>query len=222
MIKKCQIRLSCPPNQFGFGNSQLTAVGHYNDNKHPHVLHLTLLRNPFTRAAIWLLSRLPLAFQNLVRPICPHWFLPKSLVLKKLKPTREDLFDNEKRMYKRLHDLQGSMIPYFYGEGVCEGARALILSEVNGIHPSHQIDPLPLEDFQDQVKLPLEALRDRGVVYDDVGLENLFIVGDKIMLVDLESVWEPGPDDMVYFFDSYLANFTALYKEYICGLSMDF
>ncbi|KAK7394071.1 hypothetical protein QQX98_013143 [Neonectria punicea] len=206
--------------KFGFGHSQLTAIGHYNDHGHPHVLHLTLQRSPFTRAASQLLLRLPSILQSLVRPLCPGWLLPTSLILKKLKPGWDDEFDNEKRMYERLQDLQGSTIPFFHGEGRCEGTRALILSKVNGVEPFNQNDPLPLVDFQDRASVAFDALRARGVMYDDIKLDNLLITGDRIVLIDLESVWEP--EDMDYFFKSCVDNIVRLYNIYLSGLEMDF
>jgi tRNA A-37 threonylcarbamoyl transferase component Bud32 len=111
--------------------------------------------------------------------------LPPSVIVKKKKIGWDEEFENEKRMYGKLEALQGHRIPMFYGEGICDGTRAYILSNIGG---KDLIDSAGLN--QDYLRTLLkEAFKDMhnlGVTHDDNKLDNYFLVGGKIMFVDLE------------------------------------
>lgn len=92
-------------------------------------------------------------------------------------------------MYKRLEAAQGDLIPRYYGEALCEGSRALILSRIHGVLSCEQTPPyVTLDGFQTRLKSALQKLHAFGLSYDDTKLRNVFLVGDKIMFVDLEWV----------------------------------
>ncbi|KPM42285.1 hypothetical protein AK830_g4282 [Neonectria ditissima] len=177
--------------EFRLGHSIVSATGKANDSKHLNVVHLSILRSPFERTLLALILRLPIFLQTLIATIFPGLFLPHRVVLKKVKPGWLEEFENEKLMYERLQSLQGRVIPKFYGEAQFEGTRALILSEVVGIMPWEQrLPPLQADEFKELVEVAFQELNAFGLAYDDVKLDNMIIVQDRVVLVDLESVYE--------------------------------
>ncbi|KPM34021.1 hypothetical protein AK830_g12550 [Neonectria ditissima] len=185
--------------KFRFKTNTLSAVGDWNDREHPNVLRLTILRSSFDQAIISFLLALPHAIQNLARALVPGYFLPSRIVLKKMKPEWDDEFNNEVCMYERLRSVQGSLIPICYGLATCEGKRALILSEVNGVLPFEQpIDsPLDAPEFCRRLKAAFEELGSFGLMYGDPKLDNYLLVDDRIVILDLESVEEGQEEGVV-------------------------
>jgi hypothetical protein len=59
-------------------------------------------------------------------------FLPLTVILKKTKPGCEKQFSREKEAYKLLQQIQGTVIPKFYGEAIYDSPPALILSAFTG------------------------------------------------------------------------------------------
>ena len=135
-----------------------------------------------------LLSWLPRAMQALILPL--SWCLPANIVLKKLKPGWEEEFANKKHMYTKLKRLQGEVIPIFYGEARCDdGTPALILSDVGGVPLWHESAfELAEMDLKKMLQASFGSLASYGVYYDDLKLDNLRFVGDKIVILDLENV----------------------------------
>ncbi|RSL69634.1 hypothetical protein CEP54_002153 [Fusarium duplospermum] len=127
--------------KFRFNGNTVTAVGDWSDREHPNVLRLTILRSSFDQAVISILLALPYSLQNLARTLVPGYFLPPRIVLKQMKPEWDDEFNNEVCMYKRLRPVQGHLVPICYGLAWCDGKRALVLSEIDGVLPFEQ----PLE-----------------------------------------------------------------------------
>lgn len=145
------------------------------------------------------------------------------MVLKKVKPGWLEEFENEKTMYERLQSLQGSMIPRFYGEAKFEGTRALILSEVVGIMPWEQkLPPLQCEEFKELVEAAFRKLNAFGLAYDDIKLDNMILVQNRVVLVDLESVYEPSPEDMEYCFYSDRCQLEVVYNRFLDNYENDF
>ena len=158
----------------------------------------------------------------LVMTAFPAFFLPDRVVLKKTKPGWLEEFDNEKRMYRRLEHLQGRMIPKLYGEAEFEGARALILSEVVGIMPwEQQRPPLEVDEFKKLVEVVFGELNAVDLGYEDIKLDNFIMVQDRIVLVDLESVYEPKPEDREYSFNSDRIHLGVIYKRYLDNYDKD-
>ena len=200
----------------------MSAVGEAIDSGHPGVLRLTVLRSPFERALTTLIFKLPSLIQQFIRFFFPGFFLPDCVVLKKLKPNWDEEFDNEKLMYQRLASLQGDVIPKFYGETKFEGSRALVLSEVVGVLPIKQkLPPLEPKEFQRRVEAAFRELAAFDLAYDDVKLDNMIMVEDRIVLVDLESVWEPEPHKREYAFKSYVSHAMLVYDRYLNSLDDD-
>ncbi|KAJ5204949.1 uncharacterized protein N7498_005828 [Penicillium cinerascens] len=63
----------------------------------------------------------------------PRLGLPATVIVKQEKPKREAEFRDEIFAYKRLRELQGTVIPTLFGQGSFNGRPALILSEIGGI-----------------------------------------------------------------------------------------
>ena len=120
----------------------------------------------------------------------PGLFLPKQLILKKKKRDWDEEFDNEKAKYELLKALQGDVIPICYGEVKYEGERALLLSYVDGVS-LYDITDLPIDEVQRMIEDAFWPLQEYGVVPNDTKLDNFILVGDKLVIIDLEHVYEP-------------------------------
>lgn len=113
-------------------------------------------------------------------------------------------FDREKQVYDVLKPLQGTVIPYLYGEGVYDGSSALVLSFVRGktIYELLREGRLPkdkdLEALRNCLQDALRALTVYGVEYTDMKTDNFLLTDDgRATVVDLEqaelnraNVWE--------------------------------
>lgn len=194
----------------------MSAIGTVNDDCHPHVLRLAIIRNRFDHAVCALLFRLPPILQAPFRKIFPGYFLPPRVVLKKLKPDWDEEFDHEKRIYQTLKPLQGDVIPVLYGEGRAEGTRALILSEVVGVVPFEQKGtPLAKEEFKGRVEKALGALDKFGLAFGDTKLDNVILSDDRAVLVDLEWVFELAPDHIGRDFGMDLRHLVYTYCQWV-------
>ncbi|EEU37975.1 uncharacterized protein NECHADRAFT_84330 [Fusarium vanettenii 77-13-4] len=178
--------------KFRFHGNTVLAAGDWSDREHPNVLRLTIIRSSFDQAIISILLALPYTFQNFARALFPGYFLPSRIVLKKMKPEWDEEFDNEVRMYDRLRSVQGHLIPICYGLAWCDGKRALLLSEVNGVLPFEQpLDsPLDADEFCRRLRAAYGELGSFGLMYGDPKLDNYLLVDDRIVIVDLESAEE--------------------------------
>lgn len=142
-----------------------------------------------------LISKLPLTLQAWIGVICPpSWLLPDNIVLKTRKEGWDEEFETEKQMYVRMRALQGHGIPILYGEAAHKGDRALVLSDVGGV-PLYDDEGLEL-DVYNVTKMLEDALRPIiafGVEYADAKLDNFRLVGNQIVVLDFEQVYELGP-----------------------------
>lgn len=118
----CQHTLTIRLVQFRLGLFTVLAVAELFDSTFPHVLRLAIVPRPWDgllrRAAAWL----PRALCNLVKTCLPGPFLPPCVALKKLQKNTEchvELLENEQAMYRLLQPIQGTALPYFYGEATC-------------------------------------------------------------------------------------------------------
>lgn len=122
------------------------------------------------------------------------------MVVKKLKPGWDDEFKNEQDMYKKLEPLQGRVMPVFYGEARCEGTRALILSEVQGLNSIRQGEErLDWREYERRLKVACGELARYGVVLGDYNIPNIFVVDNRVMLVDLEKYYCVEPEEVDQF-----------------------
>lgn len=176
----------------------MSASGTYVDEIHDTVLRLHIHRTALDEFLHRILSYLPLLVLKLITPLFPRWTLPRTFILKKQKPDWEQEFENENRMYARLSAIQGSTIPVCFGETSLDGRRALVLSDVGRVtlcdRPALQRDRDEMEELIDAA---FWALTRFGVGYGDIKLDNFHLVsgpdGDRIMIVDLESIEELDP-----------------------------
>lgn len=202
--------------QFRLGHSIVSATGTANDSKHLNVVHLLIHRGHFERMLIVLILWLPIFIQTIIATIFPGLFLPDRVVLKKVKPGWLEEFDNEKHIYERLQSLQGRVIPHYFGEAQFEGTRALILSEVVGIMPWEQkLPPLQADEFKELVEVAFQELNAFSLAYDDIKLDNMILVQDRVVLVDLESVYEVPLEHREYVFNSDRIQLMVVYKRYL-------
>ena len=121
----------------------------------------------------------------------PGAFLPDQVILKVLKPDWDDEFDNEKRMYIKLEDLQGVCIPELYGEADYDGQRAMLICYIDG-DTLDNVTHLEAPDLQRKLEEAFMSLQSYGVIQEYHNLNNFILAGaDKIFIVDLERVLEP-------------------------------
>ncbi|QSZ33329.1 hypothetical protein DSL72_002917 [Monilinia vaccinii-corymbosi] len=90
-------------------------------------------------------------------------------------------------MYRRLQQLQGKFLPYFYGEAIYDDSPALVLSEIIG-RRLFELEIPPEEDEEMERKLDevYRALTVYHVMHGDPTLYNAMDIGDRIMLLDQE------------------------------------
>lgn len=203
--------------QFRFSGVYVRAVGHRVDSSHPNVLRLSLTRSTFGRLGAWIIQRLPATIRAYFRTVLPAYFLPQNVILKKLKPSWDDEFDNEKTMYSRLEPLQGRLIPICYGKAVYEGSRALILSVLEGVRPFYQdIDcPLDEDELDRRVESAFRQLATFGVTNGDTKLDNFLVTEQSVLLVDLESLDDVDPRDVELAVTSLRDHLMYQYKNYL-------
>ncbi|OAA50270.1 Protein kinase-like domain protein [Metarhizium rileyi] len=147
----------------------------------------------------------------------PGYFLPEQVILKSLKPGWDDEFENEKAMYTRLASLQGRLIPTFLGEAQYKGSPAVVLSFVDGVLPFQQDvnSPLAADEFERLVESALWEFTAFGVAYGDTKLDNFLIVGDGVVLLDLEAVSEVEPQLYKLAVTSHLDHIMHQYRSYL-------
>jgi len=63
----------------------------------------------------------------------PEWFLPPTVIFKRPKPDWEEEYATEKQAYNLSKPLQGTVIPYFYGEAIYGESPALVFSAIAGV-----------------------------------------------------------------------------------------
>lgn len=122
----------------------------------------------------------------------PEWFLPPTVILKKPKPDWEEEYATEKQAYNILRPLQGTIIPYFYGEAVYGGSPALVFSAIAGSNlfdlARNKFSESKDEALQESVEDAFKALTSYGVEYRDEKLDNFLWVDERVMVIDLEQV----------------------------------
>ncbi|KAH8430073.1 uncharacterized protein LDX57_007744 [Aspergillus melleus] len=125
-----------------------------------------------------------------------------SVIVKQQKDGWEEEFEVEKMAYNRLAQLQGEVIPYFYGQGSFNGLPAIVLSDIDGIAPDYLARSSNDEISEDSLEAYLEKVFREfskcGVLYRDQKLDSFLLCYDKdrrhgkVMVVDLEQVEFPS------------------------------
>jgi hypothetical protein len=167
-----------PQQNFWLGTRRVTARGKPCSH-HLNVVFLRVL--PGTLSLLFdLLSRVfPASWRERVEARWPEWFLPDHIIMKREKPGWEEEFDTEVDIYGTLAPLGGRVVPKL--DGVRR--RALILSDIDGFPLGEpEVGSLPLDRVEGMMKDAFQALADAGVGHGDPKLDNMHVVGDKIML----------------------------------------
>jgi len=101
----------------------------------------------------------------------------------------EEEFETEMRIAGILKPLQGAVVPIFYGEVQYSGMRALLFSDIGGFPLNDPDAPEILEPKLSQMlNYAFAATLRLGAQHGDTRLDNIHLVGDRIMIVD----WEMG------------------------------
>lgn len=101
----------------------------------------------------------------------------------------KEVIINEGRAYQVLESIQGTVIPYYYGEALYDGSPALIFSEVcwERLFDTFTTRPEGDDDTLEQrLEVAYKALQEHGIEHGDAVLYNIFEVGQKRMLIDFE------------------------------------
>ncbi|GLA65327.1 hypothetical protein AtubIFM54640_007077 [Aspergillus tubingensis] len=124
-----------------------------------------------------------------------------SVIIKQLKDDREEKFEDEQTAYTKLKDLQGGVIPEFYGQGYYDGLPALVLSDIPGItleDLTRSNEEVPENLIKSYLEDVFDKLSKYQAFYLDQKLDNFILCGDrehgysKVMAVDLENVEIPS------------------------------
>ncbi|KAG8405523.1 hypothetical protein J3458_022172 [Metarhizium acridum] len=103
----------------------------------------------------------------------------------------DEEFETEKSTYEKIKSLQGVRIPRYYGESKYNGTRAILLSDIGGACIGDPAGAIwDVQEFRRMMRDALTDLARFGVLPDDIGLENFHLVGDKVMAVDFEMVYD--------------------------------
>lgn len=173
--------------KFRFRTRFITAAAAISFDTHPNVLRLHV--PPTQRLVKKAIQLLPLYLRNWFETTFPEWNLPSRLVLKKYKEGWDEEFDTEIATYELVKPLQGIVVPKCYGELEYEGTRALLLSDVGGHNVATPEGSIAREpDFRRMLHTAFDALARFDVRHGDLKLDNLHVVGNKIMVLDLERV----------------------------------
>ncbi|GLB01604.1 hypothetical protein AtubIFM57258_000013 [Aspergillus tubingensis] len=123
-----------------------------------------------------------------------------SIIIKQQKEDWEEEFEDEKTAYTKLKDLQGEVIPYFYGQGYYDGLPALIISDIPGItlyDLARSNEEVPEKLIKSYLEDVFDKLSKYRAFHCDQKLDNFILCGDrehgysKVMAVDLEQVEIP-------------------------------
>jgi hypothetical protein len=180
---------------------------------------LRIHRSLFDTAVGWLAAFFPIFVRQRIQTFLPGLFLPPTVIIKKLKPTWDAEFDNEKRIYQKLPPLQGRVIPVLYGEGICaDGTRALLLSDVGNtsLH-AKEVKTLSKPALKAMLKPAVKAMLELGVEPADQNPRNYHLVGDRVFVLDFEDTAEVDPaevDELAEAVAEGVAHWTLFYHQH--------
>ncbi|KAL6893391.1 hypothetical protein GGI43DRAFT_184024 [Trichoderma evansii] len=188
-------RAASPPRPvetvtFWLRTRSITGIGEVYNSKHRNVRRLTIQPKWIDKIVFSALSICPKFTQHHLQKWFPEWYLPRNIVLKTQKPNWENEFHAEIKFYRALESLQGTYIPQYLGTTEFEGVRSHILSDVGGIcmadidEDDESIAPAVEKLFRHTIST-VAAL---GHYQNDMRLDNFHLVGDRIVIVDLEQM----------------------------------
>ncbi|KAJ6133118.1 hypothetical protein N7471_008333 [Penicillium samsonianum] len=119
-----------------------------------------------------------------------------SVIVKQQKNNWEKEFWNEKAVYDKLKELQGKVIPFFFGQGYYDGLPALVLSEIDGVtlyELARSKNDFPAEALKTYLEDVFRQFSEYGALYRDQRLDNFLLCDQgsqrsRVMVVDLEQV----------------------------------
>lgn len=150
-----------------------------------NIFRLKLCRSVFGRLMYELLPHLPAQIRTWIVTWRPEWILPPVVIIKRLKPKWEVEFEHENQIYDKLLPLQGKVIPVCYGKATYNKVPSMVLSDIGGtpLDAKHDIEWKALERKIVEAYRPVLEL---GVANADLKLDNVHLVGDRVMLLDWE------------------------------------
>ncbi|KYK56286.1 Protein kinase-like domain protein [Drechmeria coniospora] len=182
--------------RFRFRTRFVHATASQVDGVHRNVIRLRVHPSAADRLVQIIYTLLPSPWLARCKASFPEWSLPSCLVVKKHKDGWDEEFEAEKATYAKLASLQGIVIPECYGEIRYCGARALLLSDIGGACLATPAGALLDEaTFCRIMHDALTTLTRFGVLQEDRKLDNFHLVGDAVMVVDLESMSEGLSDE---------------------------
>ncbi|KAK4098394.1 hypothetical protein N658DRAFT_488457 [Parathielavia hyrcaniae] len=173
------------PIRFRFGTRTVHASAASVDGVHKNVLCLQV-QPSLSQQLLLLLTGLllPTAVRAWFEASFPEWTLPRCLILKQQKEGWDDEFEAE-----------SVVIPRYLGEVTYQSKRAILLSDIGGAAmatPEGLLLEMP--DLRRMMQQAVGAIGRLGRVHDDPKLDNYHVVGDRIMIVDLERMSEHVAD----------------------------
>ncbi|KAL2160782.1 hypothetical protein VTH06DRAFT_979 [Thermothelomyces fergusii] len=211
--------------QFRFRTRFIRATATQIDHVHRNVMRLHLAPSKLQSLLNAVLSFLPSSAKGWFEWLFPEWCLPSQVIFKKYKDGWDEEFQSERKAYARLKPLQGIVVPKLYGELTYHepfsSRRALLLSDIgDACVATAEGALLSVPDFRRQLHQTLTTLSHFKVYQDDVKLDNFHLVGDKIVMVDLERLqgenvsYEIGVDGTVkWLADLYEDHQYCLWKD---------
>ncbi|PTB45219.1 hypothetical protein M441DRAFT_64889 [Trichoderma asperellum CBS 433.97] len=188
-------RAASPPRPvetvtFRLRTRSITGVGEVYNSKHRNVRRLTIQPKWFDKVVTAALSICPKFAQPRLQKWFPEWYLPRNIVLKTQKPNWVNEFHAEIKFYRALEPLQGIYIPQYLGATEFNGVKSHVLSDVGGICMADidgddaSIAPAVEKLFRHTIS----TVASLGYYQNDMRLDNFHLVGDKIVIVDLEQM----------------------------------
>ncbi|KAL2757046.1 hypothetical protein ACRALDRAFT_1075753 [Sodiomyces alcalophilus JCM 7366] len=197
--------------RFRFRTRSLRATATLADDIHHNVWRLQVHPSTVQRFIQGLVALLPPLIRVWFESSFPEWNLPSRLILKQQKEGWDEEFEMEKATYAKLRPLQGTVIPEFFGQLRYGNTKALLLSDIGGAclaTPEGSL--LEVADFRRMLSQALAAMSQFGILHGDPKLDNFHLTGDKIMMVDFESVSEePLTDKQLEVGVESIVNFLA-------------
>jgi hypothetical protein len=126
---------------------------------------------------------LGMPMRNWVLSFWPKLILPKKVYLK--FQSHQIPFEREKRFFTENQDLQGSSIPYYYGQVYYQSKPAILISEAVGV----PLKKTPLKEMAaalTSTRNGYDLWTKRNIIYGDSDPAHIFIQGEQAMFIDFD------------------------------------
>ena len=128
---------------------------------------------------------------GLLRPTC---LLPAVVVFKKEKEGWAREFEEESERYRKRVDMQGHLLPIYYGIGLDHEKRGIFLSYC-GVNLEEQLE-IDEDHLRDMLHDTLSEMKKCGLFHDDLKLSNVLYDGKQLRIIDLEYTEHPDAWDV--------------------------